>query len=255
MVFNFAISLRPTIAVKVLLLEDEQLTAADLQATLKEIDPGIEVVAVLDSVEGAVQWIQTNPPPDLAFFDVHLADGSSLEVFKEVDFSFPVVFCTAYEEYAFKGFQTNGIAYVLKPFSEHAIRNALDKVAKFKQFLAPQQTGPVYRTHFLVPHKDRLVPIPIERCLCFVIEDELCFLYDDEGKRHLLSQSLDELEAELDPKEFFRANRQHIVQKRTVVEAQHHHARKLLVKLSPTCKKPIVISKAKAGVFLKWMKT
>lgn len=250
---------------RLLILEDEQSTALDLQATLREIDPTVEIVAVLDSVESAIEWFRTHPSPDIAFFDVQLADGSSLDIFQETTVDCPVIFCTAFSEFALAAYQANGLEYLLKPFSASSVRNALNRVGKLGRFFQDKaskwqkplagNSKPVYRSTFLVAQKDKLFPIAVSDSTCFVIEDDVLFLHTADGKRFALQQSLDELERTLDPTLFFRANRQCIINRKAVVEIQHYFARKLLVKLKTPVKTPIVISKARASEFLHWMES
>ncbi|MCC6726354.1 MAG: response regulator, partial [Saprospiraceae bacterium] len=121
---------------KVLIAEDEPRTAIDLANTVKEVEPDAEVVKITDSVEGTLAFLEKGPKLDLAFFDIQLADGLSFEIFKEVEVKCPVVFCTAYDEYALQAFQTNGVGYILKPFDDHAVRQAIGKVKQLGSFFS-----------------------------------------------------------------------------------------------------------------------
>lgn len=250
---------------RLLILEDEQPTALDLQATLREIDPSVEILAVLDSVETAIEWFRSHASPDVAFFDIQLADGSSLDIFQEITVDCPVIFCTAFSEHALAAYQANGLEYLLKPFSVNSVKNALNKVNKLERFFQDKITRfkklpdafakATYKSTFLVAQKDKLVPVAVTDSACFVIEDDVLFLHTLDHKRFVLQQSLDELERMLDPAIFFRANRQYIIHKKAVVEIQHYFARKLLVKLKTSVKTPVVISKARASEFLHWMES
>ena len=250
---------------KVLIIEDEQRTALDLQVILAELDPGIQVLAILDSVEGAIQYLNTQPAPDLIFMDIQLADGQSFEIFQEVDVTSPVIFCTAFDEYALQAFQVNGVDYILKPFDRESLNRALNKVKNLQNFFQQspanldklaellQQVKPRYKSSFLVGHRDKLLPIATQDIAYFYIEHEITFLHTYDGKRYVVNHTLDELEKSLDPRQFYRANRQFLVNFRAVSEVEHYFARKLLLKLNANTKEPVVVSKAKATEFLTWM--
>ena len=250
---------------KVLLIEDELPTALDLQAILQETDPNIVIAGIDDSVEGAVQRLLNGPAPDLIFMDIQLADGLSFDIFQEVRVECPVVFCTAFDEYALRAFQVNGVDYILKPFDRESVGRALNKVRNLQNFFQQgpagmdklaellQQLKPSYKTSFLVGHRDKLLPIAVSDVAYFYIEHEITFLNTYEGKRYVVSHTLDELEHSLDPRQFYRANRQFLVNFRAVSEVEHYFARKLLLKLNASTKEPVVVSKAKASDFLSWM--
>ncbi len=250
---------------KILLLEDEQRTALDLQAILLDLDPALEILGIVDSVEAAVHYLNTHPQPDLIFMDIQLADGQSFEIFQEIHIACPVVFCTAFDEYALEAFQVNGVDYVLKPFDRESISRALNKVKNLQNFFQQsasgleklaemlQQMKPAYKTSFLVGHRDKLFPVAVSDVAYFYIEHEITFLHTFEGKRYVVNHTLDELEHSLDPRQFYRANRQFLVNFGAVSEVEHYFARKLLLKLRAVTKEPVVVSKAKATEFLTWM--
>ena len=250
---------------KVLIIEDEQRTALNLQAILMELDPGIQVQGIVDSVEGAIHYLNTHHGLDLIFMDIQLADGQSFEIFQEVDVTVPVIFCTAFDEYALQAFQVNGVDYILKPFDQESVGRALNKVKNLQNFFQQspanleklasllQHMKHVYKSNFLVGHRDKLLPIAIQDVAYFYIEHEITFLHTYEGKRYVVNHTLDELEKSLDPRQFYRANRQFLVNFRAVSEVEHYFARKLLLKLNANTKEPVVVSKAKASEFLSWM--
>jgi len=250
---------------QVLLIEDEQRTALDLQSILRELDPGIAIAGIVDSVEGAIRYFQTHQRPDLAFMDIQLADGQSFEIFQEVHIDCPVIFCTAFDEYALQAFQVNGVDYILKPFDRESVGRALNKVKNLQNFFQQgpagleklaellQKAKPAYKTSFLVGLRDKLLPVAASDVAYFYIEHEITFLHTYEGKRYVVNHTLDELEKLLDPRQFYRANRQFLVNYKAVSEVEHYFARKLRLKLSASTKEPIVVSKAKASEFLSWM--
>lgn len=250
---------------RVLIIEDEQKTAADLKATLMEMDPGIQVLDILDSVEGSIRYLKTEPSPDLIYMDIQLADGLSFEIFGEVQISCPVVFCTAFDEYAIEAFKVNGVDYILKPFDKEAVGRSLAKVKNLENFFQSKSNQaeqlsqllktlkPASKGSFLVSFKDKMIPISTADVAFFNIEHELTFLYTFSNQRYNLPYTLDELSGQLDDTQFYRANRQYLVNYKAIREVEHYFSRKLLIKLSVSVKEPIIVSKAKAPDFLRWM--
>lgn len=251
---------------KILIVEDEPRTAIDLANTVREVEPAAEVVKITDSVEGTVAFLAKNPSLDLAFFDIQLADGQSFDIFKEAELRCPVIFCTAFDDYALQAFQTNGVAYILKPFDEKTVRRALDKVQSLGQFFEAgqqQQLTQVVqaaeslrkgkKTSFLVSFQGKFLPIGVQDVAFFTVMGEYTFLYTLKGDSYHLPHSLEELESMLDPQQFYRANRQYIVNFDAVRHVENDAARKLSVKLTVKTPDPVIVSKAKASEFLKWM--
>lgn len=250
---------------KVLIIEDEYKTALDLKSTLLEIDPTIEIVQILDSVDSSVEFFQQEPMPELVFMDIQLSDGLSLEIFSEVEVMCPVIFCTAFDEYAIEAFKVNGVDYILKPFDKATIQRSLDKVQKLQNFFQNREVGlgsiaevikrlkHEYKSSFLVSFKDKLLPISIADVDYFYIEHEVTFLHTFAGQRYMLNTTLDELEKQLDPRQFYRANRQYLIHYNAIKEVEHFFARKLLLKLAVPPKDQVLVSKAKASDFLRWM--
>lgn len=254
---------------KILIIEDEQRAALDLQATIKTVMPEAEFLAILDSVESATAWFNKNPSPDLAFFDIQLADGQSFEIFEETNVECPVVFCTAFDEYALQAFQVNSVDYILKPFDQEAVRRAISKVqaldnffqkrdgsldirlAKLLESVRPKNT----KNTFLVSHREKLLPISVAEIAYFYIENDLTFLHTFDNRRFMISQTLDELEKAVDNQLFFRANRQFIINRKAIAEVEQYFARKLMLKLKAQTKEPVIISKAKASEFLLWLES
>ncbi len=251
----------------ILIVEDETRTAFDLKATVLELEPGAQILDIKDSVEGTITWLQSHPAPDLIFMDIQLADGLSFEIFNEVKVQSPVIFCTAFDEYALQAFQTNGVDYILKPFDREAVGRAMQKVKQLQNFFQQpgagldrltemlQQLKTGYKTSFLVSSRDKLLPISTSEVAYFYIEHEVTFLHTNDGKRYILNYTMEELEKSLDPRQFYRANRQFLVNYDNITEVEHYFARKLLVKIKTPVKEPMVVSKAKASEFLHWMET
>jgi DNA-binding LytR/AlgR family response regulator len=250
---------------RVLIIEDENRTALDLKSTIEEVEPGTQVLGIKDSVDDAVEWLKSNPSPDLIFMDIQLADGLSFEIFQEVAVECPVIFCTAYDEYAVEAFQVNGVDYILKPFDADSISRSLNKVKNLQNFFQRGDSGlnkladllntlkPAHRTSFLVSHRDKLLPVSVTDIAFFYIEHEVTFLNTFDGKRYVVNHTMEDLEKQLDPRQFYRANRQFLMNYSNVIEVEHYFARKLLVKTKVATKEAVIVSKAKATDFLTWM--
>ena len=257
-----------------LILEDEAITAEELRHYVRDVDPTIEVLALLETIEDAVHFLTTHGSPDLIFSDIQLADGLSFEVFERVPVRCPVIFCTAFDEYAMQAFSTNGIDYVLKPFDRKAIANSLNKFKTLqtafqgvfqRSLLAPvstlneplqrliEQLRPACRSSFLVNYKGKYYPVPVSDIAFFYTENEIVWLHKSSGEKYALNHKLDELETMLDPSQFYRANRQFIVRFDAIREFEPHFNRKLTVKLHPAPPEPVFISKAKASDFMHWL--
>ncbi|MBK9014004.1 MAG: response regulator transcription factor [Saprospiraceae bacterium] len=212
------------------------------------------------------RWLFWKKPQlDLAFFDIQLADGLSFDIFKEVEVRCPVVFCTAFDDYALQAFQTDGVEYILKPFDENSVRRALDKVKFLGQFFGAGQAGhekiaqvaeQMHRgkkSSFLVSFQGKFLPISVQDVAFFTILGEYTWLYTFKGESYNLPHSLEELEGMLDERQFYRANRQYLVNFAAVRHVENDFARKLAVKLTLKTPDPITVSKARASDFLRWM--
>lgn len=249
---------------KILIIEDEKLTAKDLSKTLVAIDSEIEIVRMVHSVEEAIEFFKTNPVIDLIFSDIELGDGLSFEIFEKLKITTPMIFCTAYNQYALEAFKTFGIDYILKPFSKQTIVNALLKFQNLKEkFAKPnedysslmdilkQKINP--QSHSIIIHQgDKIIPLNTKDIAFFFIEDDLVFAYTLDGKKHILSQSMDNLEKQFQPN-FFRANRQFLVNRNAIKDASHYFSRKILINLNIPFKEQIIVGKLKTTAFSNWL--
>lgn len=249
---------------KIVIIEDEAKTAADLKSTLQKIDNTISVLAVLDSIETSVEYFNLEGIPDLVFMDIQLADGLSFEIFKSVNISCPVIFCTAYDEYAIEAFKVNGIDYILKPFNDENIANSLKKIEKLESHFTSQNVllknisevlsrPKAYKSGFLISYKGKMLPISISDIACFYINDGLSFLITFSNSKYPIDYTLDEIETMIDTSQFYRANRQYIIHYKAIKEVEHYFARKLVAKILVSVPESIIVSKAKASDFLKWL--
>ena len=248
---------------KALLVEDEQASVRNLQRILAAI-PEVEVLDHLDSIEDTVEWLRENDPPNVLFLDIHLADGPSFEIFKQVDVTCPIIFTTAYDEYALKAFRVNSISYLLKPIKSKDVAEALGKLKSLqagnssgeniKELLKMIGPGKQYKSHFLVSTRgDKLIPLKSKDIACIQISDGLVRAYTLDKQVFYLDQTMDELENSLDPDHFYRANRQTIVAKEAIKDLNSWLNHRLKVNLRIPFEEDIVISKAKVREFKDWI--
>ncbi len=259
---------------QIVIIEDEPITARELKFILRKIEPSAVILDTIDTVEGSIDFLKTTQP-DLIFSDIHLADGICFDIFEKIQVKSPIIFCTAYDEYAIEAFKTNGIAYILKPFDEKTVGDALNKVKGLVNFssnttpsvslaLSPVDLEALakllrgkdgYKSSFLVSKGGKLIPVDISNVAFFYIKNEIVMLYTTKGDTYMTDYTLDNLEREVDPHDFYRANRQFLISRRLVKEVEHYFARKMLVKTHTLAPEHIIISKAKATDFAKWLES
>lgn len=247
---------------KALIIEDEVMAAKALKKLLGDVSPDTDVVAVLESIEDSVEWISKHPMPDLMFMDIHLADGSSFAIFDRVTITCPVIFTTAYDEYALKAFEVNSIDYLLKPISREALDRALRKFhelaetrfdqTKINLILSQLGDRKKYKSCFLLPERDKYIPVSVEDIAYIYIDAKSVKLVTLDQKAFYLSHTLDDLMAEIDPHLFFRANRQFIVSRKTIKDVSVWFGNKLAINLSVETPEKIIVSKARVGEFKSW---
>lgn len=250
---------------KVLILEDEALAADKLESTLLELEPGAQIVARLPSIVSAVDWFTNNPHPDLLLSDIRLLDGLCFELFEKVEIRIPVIFTTAYDQYAIKAFQVNSVDYLLKPVQKEKLRKSLEKLktrtlgnspspADFQAILKYLQSARAeYKSRFMVRSGQKIVAIPSEKIAYFFSENKLTFLVTRDGKRFTLDQPLEELLEVLDPKIFFRANRQYIITFESIAEIHPYFKGRVKLALNPATDHDVVISAERTPEFKKWI--
>jgi len=251
----------------VLIIEDEAPAVRRLLKVLRGCDPDVHVLEEngIDSVRHAVEWLQTHPAPDLVLMDIQLSDGNSFEIFDHVRVNAPVIFTTAYDEYALRAFKVNSVDYLLKPIEENALREAIEKyrrlhaegesataVSALQDLAAQMRPRREYRQRFLVPLHERYHSIPIEDVLFIMSENKITWLMTGAGKRYPFEATLEKLETELDPSRFFRANRQFIVSYESIAAVHAFFNGKLKVHLRPG-NAECVISREKASSFRTWL--
>ena len=214
-----------------------------------------------ESVTGTVQWLQSNPLPDLIFMDIHLSDGSAFAIFDKIAVETPIVFTTAYDQYAIEAFRVNSIDYLLKPVKVGDIRHALDKYSKltrqdlvqYLSQLTQLAAPPKYQDRLLIPIKDKLIPVNLRDVSCFYTTDKNTFVYLKNGEKYPYSKTLEQIIATLDPAHFIRANKQFIVAKDSVTNITIWFDNRLLVTLDTEVPERMYISKNKASEFKSWI--
>ena len=246
---------------KALIIEDEKAAVRNLKALLAEEAPDIEVIAVLDSIAESLDWFSDNRMPELIFLDIHLADGSSFEIFEHVDITCPIIFTTAYDEYALRAFKVNSIDYLLKPIGQSDIRKSIGKLKQLKSDpvvkeldysnlinILKQQDK--YKTHFLVPVKgDKLLPLSVDMILFFYIHEGNVKAVVTDGKEYTFTQTLDELSDCLNPDLFFRINRQYLISRKAVQDID------LWFNVKVPVEEKILVSKVRVSEFKEWFTT
>jgi DNA-binding LytR/AlgR family response regulator len=252
---------------KVLIIEDEYPAAERLEKLIRKLDPIIEVVGVLESVESALRWFGTRPPVDLIFSDIQLSDGLSFQIFETFPAHSPIIFTTSYDEYAIMAFKVKSIDYLLKPIKSKELDDAIAKYHALKKDFSPPAyarqveslldslatSRKTYKTRFLVKNGDQLVPIAQEEVAYFYTANELACLVGNDGRQYLVDYTLEELEALVDPGYFFRLNRQFIARITGINKIHTYFNGKLKLELKPEIPQEVVVSREKAPLFKAWL--
>jgi two-component system, LytTR family, response regulator LytT len=246
---------------KVLIVEDETVAYENLVDILSEIDVNIEVVGNTESISQTVQWLQTNPAPDIILMDIHLSDGSAFSIFEIIQVETPIVFTTASDEYAIEAFKVNSIDYLLKPIKSEELTRALQKFSKLTR--AEKETiygkydsiipTPKYKDRLLVPMKDKLLPLSLKNVACFYTTDKYTCIYSKDSICHPYSKTLEQIYLTLNPADFYRANKQFIISRECIKDITIWFDNRLLVTLEVETPERIFISKNKAAEFKNWV--
>ena len=248
---------------KILLIEAEEPAALRLQKMLLEIEAGASVSDNIVSIASAVKWFKENQMPDLIISDIQLSDGLSFEIFKAVEILCPVIFTTAYDQYAIEAFRVNSIDYLLKPIKKDELSGAIAKFKKMKP-AAPSidinqllktfsNPASAYKQRFVVRYGEHIKTITIEEVAFFYTEDKVNFLTTKEGRRFAIDFNLDTLESMLDPKIFFRINRQYIIGIQSITEMFSYSKSRVLIKLNPPAKHETIVSTERSADFKLWL--
>jgi two-component system, LytTR family, response regulator LytT len=248
---------------KILLIEDEEPAAKRLQKMIQEIEPEAVLTENIVSISSAIKWLAANKTPDLIISDIQLSDGLSFEIFKSVEIVCPIIFTTAFDQYAIEAFKVNSIDYLLKPVKKEELANAIAKYKKTK-LIAPAIdinqliktfTIPAteYKKRFAVRYGEHIKTINVEEVAFFYTEDKVNFLTTKEGRRFTIDFNLDNLESMLDPKSFFRINRQYIISIISIAEMFAYSKSRVLIKLNPPAKHETIVSTERSSDFKLWL--
>jgi DNA-binding LytR/AlgR family response regulator len=252
---------------KAVIIEDENLIAQELQCLIKNVSDDVDILEILPSLKTARRWFMSNAEPDLIFMDIQLSDGVSFELLESYELSCPIVFTTAYDEYAIRAFKVNGVDYLLKPIDGDELKKAIDKCRDIverktqfptdikqlvKRLSQPQAAQSLYKEKFIVNFRHQWIPVNANDIACFMKEN-IHYIYTLSGEKHILDfTTMEEIEELLDPKKFYRANRQFIVNIDAIKSVMPHENQKLTLSLKAPLKMEIDVSREKAPSFKKW---
>jgi two-component system, LytTR family, response regulator LytT len=249
---------------KIVIIEDEKLTAKDLKRTIMAVEPDVEVGALLHSVEDAIEYFKKHDDTDLIFSDIQLGDGLSFEIFKKIDNPAPIIFCTAYNNYFSEAFEAAGIDYIMKPFGLPAIERALTKYVNLEKRFAKSKN--TYKDQLsllekkligkknavIIRQRDKVIPLEASNIAFFFIENGYTFAFTFTQEKFIVGENLEMLEQFFSPA-FFRVNRQFLVNRKSIKDAQHYFNRKMIINLVIPYKEQIVVGKLKITSFIEWL--
>lgn len=247
---------------RVLIIEDETAAAQNLKAILSTVTPEAEVLDTIDTVVDAVEWFESNAAPDIVFMDIHLADSESFKIFEKTRIVSPVIFTTAYDQYALKAFEVNSIDYLLKPIKEVEVKRAIDKwrlltgadrkeyISRVDTLVAEQKTA---RQTFLVRFRDKLIPLTLDNIAYCYTSEERVYAFGYNGERYPMDYTLEALQGMLPVQRFYRANRQFIISRDAVNDISVWFGSRLSVNLRVETPEKIIVSKARVPEFKHWL--
>jgi DNA-binding LytR/AlgR family response regulator len=249
---------------KVVIIEDEKLAANHLEKMITKYDPSVKVLAKLESVEDSIDWFTAHGDPDLIFLDIHLDDGLSFAIFEKVKVSAPIIFTTAYDEYAIKAFKMKSIDYLLKPILPEELYKAIDK---YKEWQAPgnaaidmqslvdliSKRDPVYKARFSITVGEKIKSVGIEQIAYFYSSQGITFLVTNENLHYPIDLSLEQLAEQLNPTDFFRINRQFLIRLKAIRNVHVYPKSRLKIDLTPAYPDEIFVSIDKVTRFKAWL--
>lgn len=245
-----------------LVVEDEIIAAERLVNLIQTSDQDFNIVAITQSVKATVKWLNENPVPDLVFLDIHLADGLSFEIFEQVEGNFPVIFTTAYDEYAIQAFKHNSIDYLLKPIQTEALQAAIDK---FKKHIQPKEHQNLvfekmlksftqkYKSKFVIKIGEHIKVIPIKDVQCFYSHNKAIYLQKINGRDYAINYTLEQLEELLDPENFFRISRKFIIALDAISDIVSYSNSRLLIKFAVSNLEDVIVSRERVQEFKEWL--
>lgn len=249
---------------RILIIEDEEAAYQRLTKMVTAQLPESDIFPQVASISEAVQWFEENDSPDLIFLDVHLADGQSFEIFKRTKVTAPIIFTTAYDQYALDAFKVNSIDYLLKPIKKDELQRAIDKFISLNNTPAPeldlqklistlQAGGSKFKQRFVVKYGEHIKTIETGDVAYFYTENKGNFLVCKDGKRFAIDHNLDQLESMMDPQKFFRINRQFIIGFHSISEMFTYSKSRVLIKLNPPSKLETIVSSERSASFKAWL--
>jgi DNA-binding LytR/AlgR family response regulator len=250
---------------KALIIEDEPFAQAELGRLLKKVDPSIKVLDCISTVEESIDWFNSNDEPDIIFMDIQLSDGLSFEIFDKIDIHTPIIFTTAFDEYAIKAFEQHSIDYLLKPIEPKDLKKALSKFEKVKgqmkdsspvlsdQILDQLRGKQSYKSRFLIKKGDSIRYITVDDIAYFYSSSEITFLVTSDKLKYSIDYTLDVLSNMLDPDQYFRVSRKYIAGISAIEEVRKHFNSRLKLMLIPPTPDEILVSRARVSEFLKWL--
>lgn len=249
--------------IKVIIIEDELPNVQRLVKMLGAFDRDMIVVETLQTVHESVDWLKSNEQPDIIFMDIRLTDGLSFEIFNHVKVTVPVIFITAYDEYALKAFEVNGVDYLLKPLESEKLEKAISKARSMRGIESNesllsliknmQASKPIYRTRFLIGYRDRLLVLMANEIAYFTSENKATYLITHQSKRYMIDQTLEVLEKEMDPENFFRISRQYITSLSSIHKIHQSFNGQLKIELLPDPGDYVLMSRERSGQLKKWL--
>jgi two-component system, LytTR family, response regulator LytT len=249
---------------RVLIIEDELPFQLELKEMLGRIDSSIEIPDCIASVEDAIKWFKNKPQPDLLFSDIQLTDGLSFDIYKSVKVSCPVIFTTAFDSYAIKAFELNSIDYLLKPIDFNKLSQSITKFRNLKDVFSETHINkhledlansikPTYKSRYLVYKGENLCPVKVDDIACFYADEKATILVTLDGVSYIMNTSLNDIEKEVNPQNFYRANRQFIISIQSIKNIKNTFNYKLKIELTPPLNKEIIISKDNVKAFKAWI--
>lgn len=247
----------------IVIIEDEEPAYKRLEKLVKKILPEAKIAAHHDSVSGAAKWFDENDAPAIVFMDIHLADGSAFDLLKQIEINAPIIFTTAYDEYAIEAFKSSGVGYLLKPVKEEELRDAISKLEGMKKIfnlnkenekeLIEALAPPEYKKRFMIRFGDNLKTVSVDEIAYFFSENKATFAKTFEGRTYPIDHNLDSIDKMVDPEKFFRINRQYVISVNAIDEMKTYSKARVLVKLQPAVKEPPLVSSERSASFKQWL--
>ncbi|MEI8279938.1 MAG: LytTR family DNA-binding domain-containing protein [Bacteroidota bacterium] len=246
----------------ILIIEDEVPAFKRLSKLVLEVIPDAHMEQQIDSIAAAKEWFANHDMPDLVFMDIHLADGSGLDLLKMEKIECPVVFVTAYDEYAIQAFKANSIDYLLKPIKKEDLEGAIDKLKQFEKIFSQQETfvpytkpgnPSEYKKRFVIRFGEHIKTLLVEEIAYCFSENKATYARTFEGRTYPMDHNLDALDQMLNPQDFFRINRQYLISLKTIEDMRSYTKARVIVTLNPPVKEPPVVSSERAADFKLWL--